>query len=195
MKKVSLIFLLFSLMSIDGFAQLKNEMILSYGYANNDIIMNEDIIGDMGFAGRKTFLLEAGYQRKLNNSFSFESGFAYSKSEIVYNYFPSGVLNTKKLEINLMSFPIGVNFNFLKYFYINAGTIIDFELGRPSDQVTYDQSGFGFYGGVGAKYSIRNFTVKINPFIIEHSSIPFEKEKYNQRLLEKGVRIGVGFNF
>jgi len=195
MKKLNLIILLFSLMSINGFAQVKNEIIISYGFANNDILMNEDIVGDMGFVGRKTFLLEAGYQRKLNNSFSFESGFAYSKSEVVFHYFPSGVLNTKNLEINLLSFPIGINFNFWKYFYVNAGTIIDVELGRSSDHATHDQSGFGFYGGVGVKYSIRNFTIKINPFILEHSSVPFEKEKYEQRLLEKGVKVGVGFNF
>lgn len=195
MKKMTLIVLLLSFLNISALAQRRNEIVVNYGFADNDISMDEDIIGDMGFAGKKTAIFELNYLRKLSSTISLETGVAYSRSKLIYHYFPSGVLNTEEQEIKLLSVPFGINFSFLKYLFVSAGAIIDIESGRTSTQATDNQSGVGLYGGVGAKYSIGKFSIRINPFILEHSLIPFEKEAYGQRLWERGVKIGAGYSF
>jgi hypothetical protein len=194
MKRLTFLILISFICRI-GYTQTKNEIIIGYGFAKNDIIMNDDIIGDMGFTGKKTIAFGVDYLRSLNNYFVFETGFTYSDSKITYNYFPSGILNTKEEEIKLLSIPCGVSLNLLKYFFINAGTTLDIESGRTSDQNTHDQSGLGFYGGFGAKYSIHNFSIRINPFILEHAVIPFKKDSYKQKLWENGMKIGIGYVF
>jgi hypothetical protein len=195
MKKLILIILLLSFRNITGNAQLRNEIIVSSGFINNDLIMDDRIVGDMGFIGRKTNNFEIGYQRSFNNTISFETGFAYTNSKLIYQYFPTGVLYSEEKEIKLLSVPCGISFNFLKYFFINTGTTIDIESGRTSGQVTHDQSGLGFYAGLGAKYYIRNFSLKINPFFMEHAVIPFGEQSYKERLWEEGVKIGIGYRF
>jgi hypothetical protein len=195
MKKLILIILLISFRSITGNAQLRNEIIVGSGFINNNLGTDKPIIGDMGFRGRKTNIFEIGYQRNLIHNILFETGFAYSGSKLMYDYFPTGELFTEKQEIKLLSIPCGISFNFLKYFFINTGTIIDIETGRTTGQVTDDQSGFGFYAGAGAKYYIRNFSLRINPFFLEHAVIPFEEQSYKERLWEEGVKIGIGYRF
>jgi len=177
-----------------GYSQSKNEIVINYGFAKNNITMKA-IEGDMGFIGKKTIAFGMDYRRKLNNTLAFETGFSYSNSKITFEYFPAGISNFEEQEIKLLSIPLGINLNFFKYFFINAGTTLDIEYGRTSNQNTDNQSGFGFYGGLGAKYSIHNFSIRINPYILEHSLIPFKKEFLEQKLWERGVKIGIGYIF
>lgn len=62
--------------------------------------------------------------------------------------------------------------------------------------MSYDrQSGIGFGIGAGAEYQYSNFLIYINPTFKIHTVIPFLNEKYQQRLIESGLHIGIGYQF
>lgn len=80
-------------------------------------------------------------------------------------------------------------------FFINAGATVDFELNTYQNQPTDKQSGIGLGFGLGGKYDFKNTTVLINPFILEHAVIPFDKVEYQERIIELGIKFGMGYNF
>ena len=52
--------------------------------------------------------------------------------------------------INLIEIPWGVRFNLGKYFILNTGFMLDFDIGKENE--LEDQSGIGCNLGLGVKY-------------------------------------------
>ncbi|MBB3186371.1 outer membrane beta-barrel protein [Microbacter margulisiae] len=193
--KLLLLFLFCILAYANSLAQSKSEVFLMYGYAGNDILMNEDVLGDMGYHGKAGNMYELSYIRFLNRNLAIETGVNYSENEVRMTYFPTGVLHSENIRIKMISIPVWANFSFLKYWFINAGPLVDFEIKHSPSQSTQDQSGIGLGIGVGAKYKLGRITFKINPFIQEHAVVPFLKKQFNEKLIENGVKIGIGYSF
>jgi len=68
-------------------------------------------------------------------------------------------------------------------------------MNRKENKVTDSQSGIGFGTGIGLKYTYNKAGIFINPFLNVHALIPFHKEKYQQHLVEGGIKFGVYYNF
>ena len=94
----------------------------------------------------------------------------------------------------LFSIPVTLKMDFMKYLFVNGGCLLDLDTSpsRPID----NQTGLGVILGVGIQYDFKfGGTIFANPYLKCHSLVPFFSDRYHQRLLESGIRIGFMYNF
>ncbi len=186
------------MLSLQLMAQNANRISFFYGFATNDLIISQDLDGGPSYDGKGSDIFGFSYQRLLNKNLSLETGIEYSKSkiEITPNFYHGIDITPHDLTIEMFTIPIYANFTFLKYFYANAGFLIDFETNRDYPK-TKDQSGIGFGAGIGAQYTFQNFTLYLNPMIRYHAVLPLPNadEYHYQHLVETGIKFGLGYNF
>lgn len=183
-------------------AQKTNRVSFFYGISGN-ALLNSGLDGAPSYDGKGSTIFGLTYQRFLSNSLSLETGveFSNNKIEIIPAYMPelykyiTKTIVERHVNIKMITIPVYANYTFLKYFYANAGILIDFEIDRAEYPKTDDQSGLGFGAGIGAQYTYQNFTLFVNPLIRYHAVIPNEKENHQQHLTETGVKFGLGYNF
>ena len=161
----------------------------------NDVVRKPGLYGAPGYSGNYFYTIGINYIRSLTTLFDFETGFEYSKQSITIKpNLPPGWGNTPYHEsFSLLSIPLSLRINFLKYFFANGGVLFDIDAGNshPIDS----QAGIGDLFGLGAKYDFGSgASVFINPFVKFHSILPFSPEKYQQKLNESGIRIGITFD-
>jgi hypothetical protein len=183
------------LLTLVTFSQTKNRVSISFASANNGLEIPEGWLGDMGHTGKGGKLYELKYSRQINKFFSIETGLEYSFNKIEKDYFPDGIMHYKESNIEMLSIPIYGDITFWKYFFVNAGPTIDFELHRQTSESTYNQSGIGFGLGIGGRYTLKNFTVSLNPFYQKHLILRSKKGAYHENLYESGIKLGLGYNF
>lgn len=193
--KTILIILCCVLFSIESFAQTKNRVSISFATVDNGLEIPEGWLGDMGHSGKGGKLYDLKYARQINKFFSIETGLEYSINKIETDYFPDGIMHYKETDIKMLSIPIYGDLTFWKYFFVNAGPTIDFELHRQTSESTYNQSGIGFGLGIGGRYTLKNFTVSLNPFYQKHLVLRSKKGAYHENLYEGGIKLGLGYNF
>ncbi|MEN8194409.1 MAG: hypothetical protein ABFS12_16430, partial [Bacteroidota bacterium] len=202
MKNRLLIFAAIILLSISLQAQESKEQkyngkigLTFSSFGENDFIRFKNVEGSASYLGESFYTIGINYIKPLNNWLEIESGIEYSKHHITVepNLPPDMDNSPYKADFSILNIPISVRANFLKYFFVNGGLMLDLELGNsnPAD----NQTGIGALLGVAAKYDF-NFgaSVFINPYLKAHSLLPFSGEKYHQRLMEDGIRIGITFN-
>jgi hypothetical protein len=193
MKKLILV-LLFASLSFIVFCQSKNRIEISYGYATNGLFRMDDAVGLAGKEGNGASSYTLQYNRKLNNYLSIITGLDYSNNFVsIPNITAVNGLDNKTAYIEMISVPVYGKLSFWKYFFINAGATLDFELNTYDNQPTDKQSGIGLGFGIGAEYEFKSYTVFLNPFFQNHATIPFENVVY--KLNEIGIRFGIGYNF
>jgi hypothetical protein len=183
------------LLALVTFSQTKNRVSIFYSPASNGLIIPDGWLGDMGYSGKGANLYELRYSRQINRFFSIETGLEYSFNKIEKEYFPDGIMHYKESNIKMLSIPIYGDITFWKYFFVNAGPTIDFELHRQTSESTYNQSGIGFGLGIGGRYTLKNFTVSLNPFYQKHLILRSKKGAYHENLYEGGIKLGLGYNF
>ncbi len=181
----------------------KNKIGFFYGFASNELIRNTSLVGGASYDGKGTHLFGLAYQSIFNEHFSLESGLEYSENTIKIKpeYFPETDLYTSSIaeeritDIKMITIPVFARYTFFRYFFANAGTLIDFEFDRDEYQSTDKQSGIGFGVGIGGQYTFHNFTFYINPLLRYHTVIPFYKDNYQQHLTEAGIKFGLDYSF
>jgi hypothetical protein len=165
---------------------------MSYGYAANGLFKIDEVVGLAGKEGNGASVYSLLYNRKLNNYLSFKTGLEYSNNFVLI---PTAVINleNKTAYIEMISVPVYGKLTFWKYFFINAGATLDFELNTYSNQTTDKQSGIGLGIGIGAEYEFKSYSVFFNPFYQNCATISFDKVDY--KLNKIGIRFGLGYNF
>jgi hypothetical protein len=180
-----------------------NRISIFYGFARNELFRSDDLDGSASFNGKGSDIYGITYQRYLSDHFSLETGLEYSKNkiEITPAYYPEthmyvgNVQQVRSVNIEMFTIPVYVNYTFLEYFFVNGGALIDFEINRDEYESPDKQSGIGFGAGIGVQYTLQHFKFFINPMLRFHAVIPFERENYQQHLVETGVKLGIGYNF
>ncbi|GAB1474465.1 hypothetical protein MASR2M69_19060 [Bacteroidota bacterium] len=156
-----------------------------------NVYIPEPLEGAGGRTGDYVYAFGVNYLKPLKGSFELETGLEFTKFGIIQTpgpYPPFDMTQTKK-SISMISVPVGIRLNFLKYFFINGAVLLDMELKSSADMNS--QSGIGAMGGVAFKYDFRSgVSVYINPYFKAHSILSFSNNDYKQMLLESGARIG-----
>jgi hypothetical protein len=183
------------LLVLVAFSQTKNRVSIIFSPASNGLEIPEGWDGDMGYTGKGAKLYDLKYLRQINKFISIETGLEYSFNKIEMDYFRDGIKHYKESDIKMLSIPIYADLTFLKYFFANAGPTIDFELHHLPSESTYYQSGIGFGFGIGGRYTLKNFTVSLNPFYQKHLILLSKKGTYHENLYESGIKLGLGYNF
>lgn len=192
--KFRCILLLAIFLSAVAYSQSKNTLSLVYGTAEN-IVDIHGVKGDFGYNAGNAALFGLSYVRSLTGSFSIESGIIFSDNKTQLTSIQGGrgefIYNE---HIKMLSLPILLRRNFLKYFYFNFGLLTDIEVNYPNDGYALNQSGIGYEMNLGGQYNFNHFTVFAAPFFQAHGLIRFN-DNNTGNLLDGGIKFGAGFNF
>lgn len=181
------------LFSLKCLSQNKNELRVYYGITDTELLRNDDLIGAGSTDAENFSEFGLRYLRTISGKLALETGFNYSSGTMIINpAFMGEPVVSRKENFELISIPLFANYTLWNYFFINGGPMLDFQI---SDNSFDSQNGIGYSLGVGAKYSVKNFNIYLNPNFKRHALIPFEKENYHQKLTEFGIQLGVGYKF
>jgi hypothetical protein len=168
---------------------------ISYAsFGDNEPINIESRTGAASLRGDGFFGIGAHAIRPLNNWLEFETGIEYQKHKIKLkpNLPPDMDNSVRKEDFSLINIPLTVRAKFLNYFFANGGLLLDFDGGQSSSMPSQD--GIGFMLGLGARYEFDcGFSIFVNPYAKWHASIAFSMDKYDERMVEDGVRIGITY--
>lgn len=181
---------LFPLLSI---SQERGEVSLSVSKSENDMFYFTPLVGAGSHNGNGGYGVSIGYSTPLNGWLMFQTGldFGYHTFTIEPAFVDPRIdVLAPKESMFLTSIPIGLRVNFLKYFYINAHTLIDIDFNQA--QYLHDQTGLGAQLAIGFNYRFKQgFGVHLSPFLGIHSIVPFSLSNNHRRLFESGLKLGV----
>jgi len=161
----------------------------------NDILM-KNLMGGPSYSGAGFYTFGISSQIPISSLLDIETGIDYSRHTIKISssdLYPNTTIQSYKSNVKLASIPVTLKLNFLKYFFVNGGFLLDIDASNSS--LIDKQTGIGALAGIGIKYDF-NFggTLFINPEFKYHSLLPFSSSQNRQRLIETGIRIGIMFN-
>jgi len=194
MKKI--LILLLCLIGLQCFAQNKSEIGISFGSGSCDLMSFAKTVGGAGYSGDGYFAFGITYINPIYSWLGFETGLEYSDNKITIssNLPPQYPKVTRHEKIGLLSVPIACRINFLKYAFLNGGLLFDVDTNlSPS---VHSQSGIGALLGIGLKYDFKSgITLAVNPNLRIHRIISFNRNGSDQRLIDSGVKLGIGYRF
>jgi hypothetical protein len=153
--------------------------------------MEDDSSTDAG----KSFTYGISYLKPLNKWLDIETGLEYLscpvEKRIIYIGPTTGLFTSQRATLSMLSIPVTVRANFLKYFFVNAGFLLDIDV--SSNSIINSQSGLGSLLGLGLKYDFKNgISVFVNPYSKIHL-FPLTFERDQQHFMESGVRFGIAY--
>jgi len=165
----------------------------------NEVFQKIGLDGAPSYSGDGFYTFGITCQFPVVSCLDMEIGLDYSKHtiEITPNLppDPDNIPNNipYKSSLNLISIPITLKIDFLKYLFVNGGCLLDIDTNSSSP--IYNQTGLGAILGLGIKYDFSfGGTIFVNPYLKGHSLVPFSPGNYHERLFESGIRIGFLYN-
>ncbi len=173
----------------DHFKQFK----VYYGTMDSDFHRKDELDGAGSMINDNAWELGLKFSRSLFANFRIETGINYSHANVeITPAFTGEPVDSREETLEVLSIPVYANFTFLKFFFVEAGPMLDFQL---SDGTYDSQTGIGYGIGLGAKVPIKRFFAYVNPSFKRHAVIAFDKARYQQHLTEVGVQFGIGYQF
>jgi|SRR6056297_1921583 len=162
-------------------------------FGDNDLVrFDNDLVGYAGTTGKQFYTLGVDYLFPLNHTFDLETGIEYSRHKIMVdpNLPPSLDRSNYPIYLNILTVPIAVRVNFLNYFFISAGGMMNLDLSNAAEADT--QTGLGASASLGVKYNFNSgLSVFINPYVKANALLPFSYDDFHQRLMVAGWRFGI----
>lgn len=195
-----LFFISFSLHSQDSKQKNHSSIGISYNFGviqDSRTSNNARYAGsyDQGYYNEKMFYtIGVSYLNPLNSWLDYETGLEYSrKIGSLKTVFPFDDFIISKANSTLLSLPLTLRANFLRFLYVNGGILMDLDLGgyTPSRY----QSGVGYLFGLAAKYDFKfGGSIFINPYFKKRSLVPFSSNEDKLKVDEAGIRVGLNYN-
>ena len=163
--------------------------------SDNDVARFRSVIDDSSTGAGKSFTYGISYLKPLNKWLDIETGLEYLSCPIETKSIV-GTINgvttlTRSATLSMLSAPVTVRANFLKYFFVNAGLLLDIDV--SSNSIINSQSGLGSLLGLGVKYDFKNgISVFVNPYSKIHL-FPLTFERDQQHFMESAVRFGIAY--
>ncbi len=136
------------------------------------------------------------YVHPVSAFLAFESGLAFSQYRIAVDpmEIPGTNINAEPYEKNvtLINVPLALRLDFLQYFYLDGGALLDMDLSGSSP--IDSQVGLGAIVGLGAQYAFfKNWGCYVNVYSKHHALFSFSSmgDSYRWRLNESGFSVGV----
>lgn len=190
--------LLFTFLCLYCLAQQTNQTKVSVFFAQgeNDYFTFEPLEGEGSTDGKGYFQLGFNYKRPISNHFSFEYGLGYARHDFESRPAAMPGMNgaTTDHTMSLLSLPLSMRFDFLKFLFLQAGTSFTADL--SADDHLNNQNGFGIHLGIGAQYTFKNgIGLFVNPTTKIYSLIPLGTEKYQHHVSESATLFGLSYAF
>ena len=163
--------------------------------SDNDVARFRSVIDDSSTGAGKSFAYGISYLKPLNKWLELETGLEYLSCPIETKSIV-GTVNgvttlTRSATLSMLTAPVTVRANFLKYFFVNAGVLLDIDV--SSNSIINSQTGLGSLLGLGVKYDFKNgISVFVNPYAKIHS-FPLSFNRNQQHFMESAVRFGIAY--
>ena len=165
------------------------------GFGSSQVV-HTSLDGGPSFDGKSSLHYGLSYSKYINRNLAFETAISYLETEIERQAgaIPNiGLSQKKQLPLELVNLRAGLKFSFLRFLFVNGGLLLDFEV---ENEIIDHQTGIGLGVGIGAEYIFTSgLNIFVNPYLNQHAILPFQKESYHQRLMDGGIRLGVGYRF
>lgn len=176
-------------------------------FGNNDVTnaARSTLACGPSYDGKRFYTLGLSYIYSFSPLVDVETGIEYSSHTITTVVRvrrkpskPSSDVDVTRYDegLSLISIPVTARINFLKYFFINGGVLLEWET-KTSGPID-NQSGIGAIGGIGAKYELNNgLGAFINSYYKFHALVPFsaERDDHRWKIIEGGLRVGITYTF
>ncbi len=161
-------------------------------FGENEVVQSVTLDGGRSYNGDFFYTVGVTYVYPINIWLEAETGVEYSEHHITItpSFYPGIDLTPRKADFSIINIPLTLRANFLNYFFVNGGLVIN--LDNTKNSPIDDQTGIGALLGAALKYDFDfGLSTFINPYLKMNSWIPFNAEKYHQRVLEAGFRFGI----
>jgi len=163
--------------------------------SDNDVARFRSVIDDSSTGAGKSFTYGISYLKPLNKWLDIETGLEYLSCPIETKSIVGSINGvttlTRSATLSMLCAPVTVRANFLKYFFVNAGLLLDIDV--SSNSIINSQSGLGSLLGLGLKYDFKNgISVFVNPYSKIHL-FPLTFERDQQHFMESAVRFGIAY--
>lgn len=190
----SILTVLIFIFTVPMMAQEKGTVSLTFSTLTSNSLIQPQMEGAPTLDITRSRGIGLNYNRPINSWLAWETGLEYSLFDVrsVSAINPPLPRDTTYSSLSLVSVPVGLKVNFLKYIFVNGGLLVDFD--TNSGGFVDNQTGIGAYIGVGVKYDFKfGVSVFVNPYGKLHSLVPFSSGNAHYRVTESGVRFGVAF--
>lgn len=194
--KKSIILTIVALSGFSGlYAQLYEISVIG-GFSANGLARFEQLDGGGSYEGEGGWQTGIKFSKKLNVDIRATTGLVYSQHLITITpeYFPDTEIIPRSEKLKLLSVPFELRLDLMKYFFINAGPSLDFDISNKDADID-SQSGLGLGMGFGGIINVQKFTFKVNPYLKIYALLPFKLESHHQHLVESGISLSVGYTF
>jgi hypothetical protein len=180
-----------------SFAQDKNTLYLTYAYSGAMPVNNKRLEGAPGYDGKAASTFGLRIIARSHNIVSFESGLDFVSASFAVRpaFYPGTEMTPRRETLSLLSVPVYANLRFLKYFFVNGGALLDFDVTNKHGNTVKDKTGLGFGVGIGGRYNLKKISILINPFFQSHGYFSLNQSGTGQSLFNAGGRVGLGYRF
>ncbi len=191
----SFVFLSFLLISSGIFAQEKHSFGIHYLYGWNEIYQPK-MLGAASHEGNGSGQWGLDYSYGFNEKTRIITGFSLTRSRFTTTPAPVNPPETSyEAEIGYMTIPVGISYDFSKYFFITGSLLFDLQFSKTKNSSIDDQSGIGLAAGIGGKYQYKRLIIFVQPLVQMHSVISFHEIWEHERMLETGIEAGIAVHF
>lgn len=193
-----LLFFQISLMAQENQEKTRNDKFgISFSsFGENDVVRFDELEGAASYSGDYFFTVGINYVHPLNRWLDAETGLEYSEQHILIhpNLSPDIPSVQRRANFSLLNVPVSLRANFLNYFFVNGGLLL--EVDASANSPIDNQTGIGTILGLAFQYEFKNgVSVFVNPYSKIHALIPFASSNYPQRVFESGFRFGIMYDF
>lgn len=163
-------------------------------WGENDVFRFEELTGAAGISGDAFYAIGITFIQPVNSWIEAETGIEYAKHDIFIhpNVPPDEDSSIQEAGFALINIPVTFRLNFLRFFFINAGALIDID--ASTTHVIDSQAGIGALLGAAIKYDTPfGLSIFMNPYARYHSLIPFSQGSHHQRVYDSGIRVGMTY--
>jgi hypothetical protein len=177
----------------ESFSPVKRLGVTFSSFGENDIVRinGNELIGGPSYYGKGFYTLGFDYIQSVGKLrwLEFETGVEFSRHKIEIKPAPFIDASPRNEDFSVLTIPLTLRVNFLRYLFINGGVMVNFDGGSmPIDS----QTGLGSLFGAGLKYDFKSgLGLFVNPYARFHSLVPLEREDNRQQVLESGFRFGI----
>jgi hypothetical protein len=151
--------------------------------------------GSPSYQSKNSYAFGINYMYSTCTCSAYEVGIEFSNYTVTVVPAPTGQLQESHNEkISLISVPLELRLNFLKYFFVDGGFMIDIDVSKSGS--ISNQSGFGASAGLGIKYNFKSgIGFYINPYYKMNSWVSFAPSHNAQRISESALKFGLTYRF
>ena len=168
------------------------EIALFGGGGRNDIFRTNELTGAGSVTGTGMWTTGIDVRRLFGDHFSLESGLGYAH-QYYYTRPAAGIPGEDTPgNFGVITIPVTARFDFLKWFFADAGIIASLRTGTSYSEMT----GMGVTLGAGFQYNFKSdIFIRIRAYGNQYALLHFMPENYPYTLWNSAVTIGVGYRF